>query len=99
MRRYQETEVLATTKTELIETKCDLCGKVAKFGHWMSGSYDVNETELEVTISHREGTSYPESGWGTEVRIDICPECFRDKLVPWVNENGVHKIEIKEWDW
>ena len=98
MRKYETRPVPATTQQVLVETTCDICGKVAKRGNWDSATFEVNETELEVTVKQRDGKNYPEGGWGTEVSVDLCPPCFKDKLIPWL-ESQVAKIERKEWDW
>lgn len=81
------------------ELRCDLCGAKAKRQNsWGDGWYDVNETEVSVTVKQREGESYPEGGSGTEYEVDICPECFRTKLVPWLISQGA-KIQEKDWDY
>jgi len=99
MRTYKIEEVPATTRTVLAETQCDFCGKVANHGRWDHSEYSVNYTELKVTVRQKEGHSYPEGGFGTEIIVDMCPECFKDKLIPWINVNGTHKIKEKDWEW
>ncbi len=98
MRTYEKTEV---TQTREICTclKCDICGKEGtRVGIWNCGYYEVNKTELQVTVHQQDGSSYPDgSGWGTEITIDMCPECFRDKLVPWVNSQGGN-VKPQEWE-
>ena len=82
----------------LVETTCDLCDKVAKEGHWESSSYEVNETEIEVTVRQKDGHSFPEGGSGEEYVVDMCPGCFKEKLIPWLESQGC-KAKIKEWLW
>lgn len=98
MRHYKTVEVPATTKQELDKTTCDLCGKEAKRGYWESSSYEVNDTEIEVTIKHEDGYNYPEGGNGTKYSVDMCPDCFKERLIPWLESQGC-KAERKEWDW
>lgn len=72
---------------------CDLCGKQGEDGHdWKRGLYDVAET----TVQLRNGTRFPEGADITEYDLDICPECFEDKLIPWFKSQGgtVRKKEI-----
>jgi hypothetical protein len=78
-----------------VRVMCDVCGLESKTGEWERGCYEVSETEVRV----KTGSSYPEDGYGVEQTIDICPQCFRDKLIPWVESHGVSKIEEKEWDY
>jgi len=79
--------------------KCDLCGTESKNEEWGDGgSYDVNETEITVEIRQKEGHSYPEGGSGTKYEIDLCPNCFKNKLIPWLRSQNAN-IEKEEWDW
>lgn len=94
MKTYAEK---ATTFTYVAERRCDLCGRRATRNpdNWdASSSYDVAETELRL----REGSHYPECGYGTEIEIDLCPTCFRTKLLPWLTEQGA-TIKEREWDY
>lgn len=89
----------ATTKEVVDKVLCDLCGcDVNRDWNGMS-SYEFNEVEVEITVKHKDGANYPEGGSGTETIIDVCPECFRGKLVPWVESYGHAKIETEDWDW
>jgi hypothetical protein len=64
---------------------CELCGKKSNSsGDWGTSSYDVNE----VDVSHRDGSSYPDGGNSTSCILDICPDCFKTKLVPWFEQQG-----------
>jgi hypothetical protein len=83
---------------ELQETKCDLCGKIAKCGHWESSCWDVNDVELDISIVNKTGKSYPETSWGTTYMVDMCPECFQKKLIPWLESQGATILE-REWDY
>lgn len=78
---------------------CDLCGKKAWSGDdWKPGCYDVLETDVTVTVKKREGVNYPEHHDVEEWDIDLCPDCFETKLVPWLQSQGA-KIEKKEESW
>lgn len=95
------TYVKKTRKVEeevLDELRCDLCGTKADHGTWESGCYRVDETDLSVTVKQRSGDVYPEGGSGTEYLIDLCPTCFKDRLVPWLINQGA-KINEKDWDY
>ena len=98
MRHYETVTIPAKTDKRLAKTTCDLCGKEAKHGNWESSSYDVNETEIKVTVRQKDGCSYPEGGYGTDYTADICPACFKNKLIPWLESHGC-KTKRVEWDW
>jgi len=69
---------------------------LAKHNNWSQSFYEVNETEVSVTVKQREGSSYPEGGMGTEYDIDLCPKCFKERFVPWLVSQGAN-IEQKDW--
>jgi hypothetical protein len=82
-----------------VSRSCDLCGKTTNGDDWDKRNYNVNETEISVTVKHRRGDSWgSDGGSGDEYDIDICPECFRDRLVPWLISQGA-KIKPMGWDW
>jgi len=83
-----------TVEREFLDkTICDLCGEEG--GHdWSRSCFKVSETIILL----KEGERYPEAGWGTKIEIDICPKCFKTKLVPWFESQGM-KVEEKEWSW
>ena len=97
MRTYK-TETITREHTYIDRVHCDLCGAVGREGEWASGIYEVNQTILEVIVHQKDGASYPSGGWGTEYVVDLCPKCFLERLVPWLNSQGA-KLEQKEWDW
>lgn len=99
MKKYVKKQITSEV-TVLEEQTCDLCGAKAKKPGilWSGGIYDVDETEISVTIRQRSGENYPDNGSGTEHVIDLCPKCFKERLIPWLRSQGA-TIEEKEWDW
>ena len=90
-------EVIAARK--IIEyIQCDICNRKADKCDWSTGVYDIDETEFKILISQKEGVSFPEGGGGTEYEVDICPNCFKEKLIPWLDSQGC-TAKRKEWDW
>ena len=87
MRETREEEQI---RKVIIETviSCDTCGKKAKRGHWDSSVYAVENTEVTVTVHHESGKSYPGDHVTEKIRFDICPDCFRNKLVPYLQSLG-----------
>jgi hypothetical protein len=95
---YHDVEIparAARTVLEEHELLCDLCGsKTDVRSPWVKDRFDAVEVEVRL----REGESYPEGGHGSETIIDLCPTCFKEKLIPWVQDQG-GKVRTKEWDW
>jgi hypothetical protein len=93
-----EPAVPAKVVKKFVRRTCDLCGAESnRCADWESSSYTVAETEMSVTVTHRSGLSYPEGGSGTEIEIDLCPKCFQDRLIPWLESQGA-TIEARDWD-
>ena len=79
--------------------ECDICGKKSKDERdWSTGNYEIDETKIRIEIEYKEGSNYPEGGSGTECEIDLCPDCFKNELIPWLRSKGA-KIEEKDFDW
>lgn len=97
MKVYKEVIIPAIKRTECTHRLCDICGAKGKDGDWTGGTYAVDETEISIKVTQKEGNSYPEGGSGTEYDIDLCPKCFKNKLIPWLRSQGAHVQEI-EWD-
>lgn len=98
MKVYKTVDVPATTREVLVKRMCDLCGMESKSCDWDAGLYEVNETEIKITMKQKEGSSYPEGGSGTKYEIDLCPECFTQRMIPWLKSEGAN-IEECEWEW
>ena len=99
MKVYDEKIVPEQKVRYLKIRKCDLCGREAeKDGEWIVHKFQMNETIIKINIQQKEGSTYPEGGSGTEYEIDLCPDCFKNRLIPWLKAAGT-KIEKKAWDW
>lgn len=88
MRIYEKREVIQV-KTELVNCTCDFCGAGGNPGclsvDWGEDEYDVDKTEISWT----SGTNYP-GDLNVETKyVDMCPACFRNKLLPWMLRQGV----------
>lgn len=79
------------------ETICDMCGRVGPHKHgpkdvggWFPSWACLNGTEEYP----RKEVNQITSGWGynyveVAMKIDLCPECFHNKLIPWLQAQGV----------
>jgi hypothetical protein len=86
-------KTITEQKTVLDYITCDLCGKKNnKYNDWSVNPYKTNKTR----IHHEYGDNYPEGGGDMAIfSADICPDCFQNKLVPWLQEQGC-KVDYKE---
>lgn len=98
MKLFENKEIPARTERRVVRRQCDLCGCKSTGDDWDAGIWEVNDTEIKVTITQKDGTNYPEGGSGNEYEIDLCPSCFKDRLVPWLIQQGA-SIKRREWDW
>lgn len=88
MRRHE-------TRTEenqyIAELICDLCGTVApksetSRGCW--GSHPFSSSFEMVKIEHKDITDCQDEQTYVKRSVDMCPECFKKKLVPWLQDQG-----------
>lgn len=77
--RFYKTVTVEKNILDYIE--CDICHKEFHGDNWGNGLYDWQETKIEMTI----GKEYPDSCYVDKVvTFDICPKCFRNKLIPFI---------------
>lgn len=75
MKKYGE--VMVPKKT-LISHTCDICKKDVK----PKDSFDVSYTTIEM----QKAECYPGYTSGMKYRIDVCTDCFEDKIIPLIEE-------------
>jgi hypothetical protein len=73
----------------IAEHTCDLCGKSLL----EKQPYRISE----VSLSMREGVTYPEGGTVTITEADVCVTCFEDVLIPAMETVGL-KFRTTEVD-
>ena len=93
--KIKEKKVIPKKEVEqVIAIQCDLCGKQYHPRNWGGSLYDVKRTE----VSYESGEVYPEGGSTELISYDICPKCFMEKLVPWLESQGA-EYEESELDY
>lgn len=85
-------------REELIGVTCDLCGREGEGASWEESLWRENQTAVYTRVSQEEGESYEDCGSGQKYVVDICPTCFKEKLIPWLISQGA-KIEREYWDY
>lgn len=90
--KHKKTITEPSYEREVVDyVTCDLCRQRLPLS---AGQYRIDE----ITVMRREGSSYPEGGSGIECEFDLCPQCWDEKLVPWMREQG-GEVRISEWAW
>lgn len=92
MKKYKK---VLQESTQVMETKCDLCGATTPGNHWFG---DSRFETAEVTVKLREEHDYHKCGLGTEYSVDLCNVCFKEKLLTWLKSQGILVTETT-WDW
>lgn len=93
MKVMKTVPVPATTREVLDFIKCELCERKHHDERWSPGIYEVSEPEVVLSV----GTNYPEGSSIDRTYLDICPTCFKEKLIPWfVSQGGVPR-EVSDW--
>lgn len=90
------------TETVVVGCKCDLCGADGKDGFDSSKwkGCDIDKTALKMTteVIRENGESYPEGGSKKVQWFDVCPDCWKTKVVPWFESQGA-KVSEREDSW
>ena len=97
MKIYEE-KTIREKRSVFQKMICDICKKESENYNWAASSYEVDETEMKISIKQREGNQSYDGGYGAEIEVDICPDCFMTKLVPWLQSQGAN-IKATEWYW
>ena len=82
-------------------TICDICGVVTTHSTWSGDETDWSGSAWDherVSVRTVIGTAYPECGWEEITWFDICPKCFAEKLIPWLQSQGAEPYTTKV-DW
>lgn len=88
MKRYEKKIRPAQEYESLVETLCDICRKP-----FTEGYGGVLETEVRM----KTGYAHQDGGSGEETEFDICPGCFKEKLIPFLESLGA-KPRVEDWD-
>lgn len=100
MKIYKTVPVPAKTREVIVSKVCDICKKtysVKNVDSWSDNEYEILETEIKLEKGEQYG---PWDGGGdkTITEVDICPSCFENHLIPWLESMGA-VIKKTEVDW
>lgn len=68
---------------------CDICKEKI-----VEGTYETREAELSMKV----GDAYPELQFGDYTEYDVCTECFKSKIIPFMESLGA-KPKVTEYHW
>lgn len=94
----KQTEIKKVEKVMEYKTEtfyCDVCQKeTTDLDNWCGGNYSIDGTKIKMT----SGNCYPDSGCKDVTEFHICPDCFKEKLIPFFESHGAKATEY-EIDW
>jgi hypothetical protein len=107
---YVDVPVPATTRKNLVRVECQMCKRFREWknnhepphfpadGRWLGELPNFPDLTVAVELNDRSHI-YDGSGTGTlhVMSAEVCPDCFKGKVIPWLKENGVD-IEEREID-
>lgn len=96
MKTYKTVRVPASEQKCVDKITCDLCGAMSPRGD--SWSNDAREDVAETSVSMTLGWGSRDGGDKTTTLYDICPTCFKSKLMPWLEAQGA-KPQTEHSDW
>jgi hypothetical protein len=100
MTRTNGPEQERVEKFQEVSISCDLCGAIASGRNNGCEEVDWGSETYEVAVSSvyfRAGNDIPMvGGEGDRATADICPDCFKAKLIPWLNSQGAN-VHVKEY--
>lgn len=92
MKTYKMTErKIIEPKNIEDKTLCDICKEEI-----YEKGYEVSDATVEVEF----GTNYGyEGGEKTKLMIDVCEKCFKEKLIPLIENEYSIKFQKSQYDW
>lgn len=92
MRQYEK-QTTTYDRDVCIKMVCDVCGASVK----NTESWDVRSFQrTEVKVKMKETESYPECGNSEITEFDVCPRCFKEKLIPAMKALGAEPSTREE---
>lgn len=85
----QVTKTITETVHDLMQ--CDICKKTTARSNWKERVYDV----ANVNISYETGNAYPDDYSTTSYEFDVCPDCFKEKIIPFFAQFGATPREVE----
>jgi hypothetical protein len=91
MKKEKEVDVIYKRR-KLVKLVCDLCLREFSNTNWDRHSDD----DVSTTVELKDGYCAYGDAWGDGFEFHICPDCFKNKLIPWVESHG---SRVTTWRW
>ncbi len=88
MRNFKTRIIPESKRDELDKLICDICKKEAKYPNHDWAEQNLGHKTLKTEISLEDSNYFPDGGFGEVIKFDICPECFKNKLIPFIESFG-----------
>lgn len=91
MKRYRK-ETIPEQQVDRFEAiVCDICGAESSknIHEWWGDRFEG----VEIEIKYNSASRYPDDVSGDVIEYDLCPDCFRSKLMPWMESQGTKPSE------
>lgn len=90
-------KVVEVERNELVALVCDVCGAQADGDEWAEGYFgknsgrEVDDSYLEIRtrLVYRDRESWGSEGEADSIKVDLCPACMRDKVIPFLRSIGM----------
>ena len=98
MSQIKITKLMAVEHEIVASTMCDLCGSQTPGEAWKLGLAGDESEIVEMSFCEEWNAEYNGGGDRTDTVFDICPVCWRSKIMPWMLAQGAQpRIEKSDW--
>ena len=73
----------------IVSITCDICKETYRGQNWGKGGYVEENTD----VSFEYGYCFPEGRSTKKIEFDVCPKCFKEKIIPFMQTFGAESIE------
>ena len=105
MKEIKLENIPQTSRKRVKAVICDICKTRSPRGDNYSKYWELEDQELnpqsgiDITVKMKEETQlWNDGGESKTTSFDICPKCFKEELIPFLESKGA-KPEIEEVDW
>lgn len=96
MKKFEKVSETIEREKE-VDILCDICGQSEI--DWVKPKADNTYcfTENDITISHKYSESEYDYLETETLELDICPKCFKEKILTYIKSIAVLPIEYRYW--
>ncbi len=96
MKHMRTVLILEHTEEIFDKLTCDVCGAESKWDeNWSTKEHEKVTTKILL----EEESSFPQGGHSSQVEYHICPTCFKEHLVKWIESHRKNKATVTSSVW